>query len=92
MHGRGSVLGVPETTWPTHGMTLEPGSSLLLYTDGLIERRDEDIDLGIERLVGACGGLDHDFGQATTDLLAVLPPGQELTDDVAVMLVGRHPG
>ena len=29
---------------------LEPGSTLLLYTDGLVERRDEDLDEGLERL------------------------------------------
>ncbi|MGZ9935231.1 SpoIIE family protein phosphatase [Streptomyces sp. NC-S4] len=31
--------------------TLPPGSTLLLYTDGLIERRGHDIDAGIARLV-----------------------------------------
>jgi PAS domain S-box-containing protein len=30
--------------------TLEPGASLVLYTDGLVEQRDELIDRGIERL------------------------------------------
>ena len=29
---------------------MPPGTSVLLYTDGLIERRDESLDLGLERL------------------------------------------
>src|SRR5690242_8723871 len=33
-----------------HHRLLEPGSMLFLYTDGLVERRDADIDEGIERL------------------------------------------
>jgi GAF domain-containing protein len=33
-----------------HRRVLEPGSMLFLYTDGLVERRDSDIDEGIARL------------------------------------------
>ena len=33
-----------------HAIALAPGSTLLLYTDGLVERRGEDIDVGIDRL------------------------------------------
>jgi serine phosphatase RsbU (regulator of sigma subunit) len=40
-----------------HHRALPPGATLLLYTDGLVERRDTDIDAGIDRL---CGHLrDH---------------------------------
>lgn len=35
---------------PLGTATAEPGSTLLLYTDGLVERRGEDLDVGIERL------------------------------------------
>ncbi|MGW6544246.1 SpoIIE family protein phosphatase [Streptomyces massasporeus] len=36
---------------PQAGLAFTPGDTLVLYTDGLIERRDEDIDTGLERLV-----------------------------------------
>jgi PAS domain S-box-containing protein len=42
------ALDVPGYTEAT--ATLEPGASLVLYTDGLVEQRDQLIDAGIERL------------------------------------------
>jgi serine phosphatase RsbU (regulator of sigma subunit) len=32
---------------------LDPGDRLVLYTDGLVERRHESIDVGLERLLAA---------------------------------------
>jgi serine phosphatase RsbU (regulator of sigma subunit) len=42
-----------KTEYPELRATLDPGSTLLLYTDGLIEKRGESIDVGLERLRGA---------------------------------------
>jgi CheY-like chemotaxis protein len=46
----GPVLGVPNVEYEAVEVTLEQGDALLLYTDGLIERRGETIDDGIDRL------------------------------------------
>ncbi|MHB9863427.1 PP2C family protein-serine/threonine phosphatase [Streptomyces sp. YIM S03343] len=35
---------------PQAGLAYTPGDTLVMYTDGLIERRDEDIDTGLQRL------------------------------------------
>ena len=43
--------------FPQAGLTYKVGSTLALYTDGLIERRGEDIDNGLDRLTGSL--LDH---------------------------------
>lgn len=52
--GQGPLLGVvPAPEFPVHVGTLHRGDALLLYTDGLVERRGGDIVLGIDRLVGA---------------------------------------
>ena len=54
---QGTVLGVRDPPPFTEGRTvLAPGASVLLYTDGLVERRGETIDEGLDRLTaaGAC--------------------------------------
>ncbi len=38
-------------------MTLEPGDILLLYSDGLVERRDRSLDEGLRLLASAAGGI-----------------------------------
>jgi PAS domain S-box-containing protein len=46
------LLGVsPECIREDHVVDLDPGATVLLYTDGLVERRDRDIDAGTEELV-----------------------------------------
>ena len=47
----GPPLGMLETVeCPENTAALPPGSLLLLYTDGLIERRESDLEAGLERL------------------------------------------
>jgi len=44
---------VEDLVRPERDVVLAPGSTLLLYTDGLVERRDEDLDVGMARAVDA---------------------------------------
>ncbi len=45
------MLGlVPDPRYSTAVQPLLPGSTLLLYTDGLVERRGEDLTDGLDRL------------------------------------------
>ena len=47
-------MGVMETPpYKQHTLRLERGSTLLLYTDGLVERATEVLDVGLDRLRGA---------------------------------------
>ena len=46
-------LGVPIANRVQHTVELAPASALVLYTDGLIERRSEPIDTGLHRLAAA---------------------------------------
>lgn len=70
---------------------LERGTSLLLYTDGLVERRDESLDTGLERIRSVAGSVlwEGDPNLAITDLITLLLEDRRLTDDAAALLVKR---
>ena len=74
-----------------HVVTLPRGSTVLLYTDGLVERRDQPFDDGIENLRTALSALrDVPVAELADRLLArVLPDRAE--DDVALIAVRLHP-
>lgn len=58
---------------------------LFLYTDGLVERRGETIDDGIDRLVSAVEGASRDLAKACDEILEVMEPPGGFTDDVAIL-------
>jgi serine phosphatase RsbU (regulator of sigma subunit) len=68
--------------------TYTEGATLVLYTDGLIERRREDIDTGLDRLADALSRHRHQDPETLADavLLELLPPGGA-TDDAALVIV-----
>jgi Stage II sporulation protein E (SpoIIE)/GAF domain len=72
-----------------HVATLPVGSTLLLYTDGLVERRGEVLDEGLARLVGAAETLaEHDlegFCDALIDRM-----GYDGDDDMALLALRAH--
>ncbi|SCE97322.1 SpoIIE family protein phosphatase [Micromonospora mirobrigensis] len=79
-----AVSGRPEA-----GAQLRAGSTLLLYTDGLVERRRELIDAGISRAVDTLAvGRGLPEGQLVDRLCRDLLP--EVRDDDVAVLVYRH--
>ncbi|MGY1829520.1 GAF domain-containing SpoIIE family protein phosphatase [Geodermatophilus sp. SYSU D01180] len=70
----------------THRIALEPGSTVLLYTDGLVERRRTDLDDGIAQLTAAVAA---DGAGSLDDLLDRLLEGVRgsTDDDVALLAV-----
>jgi serine phosphatase RsbU (regulator of sigma subunit) len=69
-------------------LDVEPGALLVAYTDGLVERRDEDIDVSIGRLVDACDRLVDPAPTAVADALIEQLIGSDVApDDVALVVV-----
>jgi len=76
---------------PEATVDLEPGSTLFLYTDGLVERRNESLDAGFDRLAGTLVEHRHLDGEVLIDrAMSELLPGGRHADDVAVVAY-RHP-
>jgi serine phosphatase RsbU (regulator of sigma subunit)/PAS domain-containing protein len=90
--GDNLLLGFdPATPRADAELLLHPHDTLLLYTDGLVERRDSGLDQGLVRLrqvlhTSAALGLE----ELCDDVLARLMP-QERDDDVALVAVRLHP-
>jgi len=77
---------------PQATTALIAGSTLLLYTDGLVERRDEPIDAGMARVAEVMAQTMEAPVDAVADaMLDKLAPAMGYDDDVAIVLY-RHPG
>jgi serine phosphatase RsbU (regulator of sigma subunit) len=82
------LLGAAGADWPrsTATVTLPPNATLLLYTDGLIERRDRSLDQGLAALRSAAADLaDRPVDELCDDLLARFAAAPD--DDVCLLAV-----
>jgi anti-sigma regulatory factor (Ser/Thr protein kinase) len=91
--GRGPPLGaVADVIYGETSGELAPGCTLLLYTDGLVERREMWLDEGLERLtVEAAGCAGFDPEQLLDRLVGSLVPEGGADDDVAALAVRLSP-
>jgi serine phosphatase RsbU (regulator of sigma subunit) len=86
----GPLLGADrDASYSEEHLQLDLGGSLLLYTDGLIERRDESIDASIERLVAAFRGAALADAEQLCDRALGLDGRESGADDVCVMVARR---
>ncbi|MER7764740.1 SpoIIE family protein phosphatase [Streptomyces sp. NPDC097619] len=81
----GAPLGTGGRAFHVEHVPLPPGSLLALYTDGLIESRDRDLDDGLARLAEALRPLHRPLEVICDDILERLLP-ESAQDDVAVLL------
>ena len=80
-------IAVGDGRRPETSFDLEPGGGFLLYTDGLVERRTEVIDVGLARLVAAVQELGGVSPAQLVDALpdALLDPDATHDDDVCLL-------
>jgi hypothetical protein len=86
----GPVLGVLGTVaFDGVGGRLEPGDALLLYTDGVVETPDRDLDTGIDRMLGHAERLVRDgFSGGARRIVEQARAGE--TDDRALVMLWRQ--
>ncbi|MFH9295300.1 SpoIIE family protein phosphatase [Streptomyces sp. NPDC017520] len=86
----GPPLGTGGWVHTSGTIALPPGSTAALYTDGLVERRSEDIDEGVASLARALSGAKGSPQVVCDRLIRSLGVTAEHDDDVAVLVV-QHP-
>lgn len=86
-----ALLGVSGTQRADRRFELPVPSTLVLYTDGLVERRDRPLDAGLRQLTEVLAGLAGAGVEELCDavLAAMVPSVQE--DDVALMVIRLEP-
>jgi len=104
---RDLILGVaPGAARHDHVVELRPGDTVVLYTDGLVERRGEDLHRGLDRLAAVLAGggpgagavaepvaAAHDGAPRVVPVQVVraLVPGDLHDDDIAVLTLRVDP-
>lgn len=86
----GPPLGTGGWIHTSGTIELPPGSTAVLYTDGLVERRSEDIDEGVAALGRALSGAKGSPQVVCDRLIRSLGVTAEHDDDVAVLVI-QHP-
>ncbi|RAJ29660.1 PAS domain-containing protein [Kitasatospora sp. SolWspMP-SS2h] len=82
----GPPLGTGGAGHLSHTLRLLPGTTGVLYTDGLVERRDQDIDQGIDHLAHTLTGPVGTPDTVCSRLLRALGVTAEHDDDVAILV------
>ena len=83
----GLPLGVGGATFVEQTIALDPGSLVLLYTDGLVETRSASVDDGLARLVASLAAPVRSAERACQQVLRALGREGDQDDDTAVLAV-----
>lgn len=87
--GEGGLLGTHMTA-SSRTIPFESGDLVVMFTDGLIERRDETIDDGLQRLVAAVEASRHLAPQQMCDaMVESLTADVVADDDIAILILRR---
>ncbi|WP_406175037.1 SpoIIE family protein phosphatase [Streptomyces sp. NBC_00996] len=95
-------LGAASPPFDSGSLELPPGSLLVLYTDGLVESPQRDVDVGMALMARHLGTVPVRAAQARPSAAqldamcdsligAVLPPEHQAIDDAALLIASVHP-
>jgi Stage II sporulation protein E (SpoIIE)/GAF domain len=92
----GMLLGLfPEPELEDERVLLGPGDALVLYTDGVVEARDDrGSQFGFERLealLSTCAGRSADGIARRLELAVLDHQGDKMPDDVAILVLRAQP-
>ncbi len=78
-------IGVRGQTYEPSEFTIEPGQGLVMFSDGLVERRRSTIDDGLDRLAATLGRE----GSAVASAISTAMASGETDDDVTIVTLRR---
>ena len=88
LEGGEGLMGIEDVVYRDLRAPIAPGGILVFYTDGLIERRGESLDVGMRRLAEAVSAADGDPSALCASVLeSVRSDEGELDDDVTALFV-----
>jgi PAS domain S-box-containing protein len=88
LEGGEGLMGIEDVVYRDLRAPIGPGGILVFYTDGLIERRGESLDVGMRRLAAAVSAGDGDPSALCASVLeSVRCDEGELDDDVTALFV-----
>ncbi len=84
----GTPLGLGRGDVKEYTVRLQRGALLVLFTDGLVESRERDIDAGVSDLAAVLARQNGSLSRRADHALAALGRDEGHDDDVALLLVG----
>jgi serine phosphatase RsbU (regulator of sigma subunit)/PAS domain-containing protein len=87
LEGGDGLMGIDDIVYGDLEQAISTRDTLVFYTDGLVERRGESLDAGLERLARAVSdGPDNPQALCRHILAAVVPADRTQHDDVTIVL------
>ncbi len=82
----GTPIGLGLGSFESRELELAPGTVLALYTDGLIETRQADLDVGMDRLGAALTGAALPLNDLCAHVIDTIVGDTPAEDDIALLM------